>query len=352
MSSDGTGSVQTVRNAWINRLRAEALRMRTPAVCKVVAVGFVIATYADADGSNAFPSKVTIAAITGMGQETVRRCIAVLMATELIERRRRPNENSAYQLVIPTSKVPWEKHLHLYTDNPQQAYRAKVKAKQNAAAVARLEADRAARTPSPDGVRTPSPDDGPDTIPGGVSEPEIQAEKQPGHHPRMGADTIPGRGPDTIPGGGDQYLPTFGRHPCPDHDMAEPVPQPQVGAGAGARGQDESSEAQRLDDIAARILAAPYVLPPTLQALPGGATPRPSDKGQRPLLLPVNAQNTVGPTASGVSDAEREQLRAAGAADLTRVLRAVDALGNRRAFELYGRRLVTDAINARTQTGT
>jgi hypothetical protein len=50
--------VQSVRNAWTNALRAEVLRVgRTiPEVARVAAVGMWIATYTDADGSNAFPA--------------------------------------------------------------------------------------------------------------------------------------------------------------------------------------------------------------------------------------------------------------------------------------------------------
>ena len=355
-SDEGIVRVQSVRTAWTNRMRDEALRMGRPEVSKIVHVGWVVATYADADGSNAFPSAATIAAITGSTKETVARALKVLSAMGLIQRKRRPNQSTTYQLLVPMQRLDWAPHLHLYTDT-RQARRKRAEKEKEVAAL--LDAQQAAakdgsdRTALQNGVRTPFPAGVPDSVPAGVSEPAEQRS-------RTVADSVAERYPDSVPAGGGQSLPTSGRDPHPDHDMAEPGPPPPVGAGAGARGQDDSSPVeQRLDDIARRIAAEAGTPPPQLQSLPGGATPRASENGQRALLLSVSDDPAApGPAARGVSEAERAQLRAAGDADITRVIAAIDELGEPAALALYSGRLVTRAHNSRalaatrTHTGT
>ncbi|MFF4385563.1 helix-turn-helix domain-containing protein [Streptomyces sp. NPDC001552] len=224
---------QSVRNAWINRVREEALRMRRVEVARCVHVGVMIATYADADGGGAFPSGETLACVTGCSEDTVSRCVKVLRAVGLLSRKRRPNRTAVYQLLMPVGPVQWLVHLHLYTDNRQSRHRRALKERE---AAERAAAD--SRKPSADGFRNPSPVGVPEPVPDGDSEPS-------GTRPRTGSEPVPGRVPEPVPGGGDQYIPTCGRDPDPDHEPFGPVPQPPVRAGAGARNDNgaNSSEA-------------------------------------------------------------------------------------------------------------
>lgn len=230
--------VQTVRNAWINRVRDEALRMRRPEVSKAAHIGVWIASYADADGGNAFPSGATLAAICGCTRETVSRCVRLLTAVGLLERRRRPNQTAVYQLVIPLQRPDWDAHMDVWGESRQAARRRVEKEKEIA--------ERATRSASGDDNRKASPDarqNGSEGVPGGVSgmRPGTPTET-PGRRPRTPPEDVPGRIPEGVPGGGDQYIPTSGRDPQPDHDMAEHSPKPQVGA--SARPEDKSSPQQ------------------------------------------------------------------------------------------------------------
>jgi hypothetical protein len=157
--------VQSVRNAWTNALRAEVLRVgRTiPEVARVVTVGMWIATYADADGSNSFPGRDTLATLSGTSQETVTRCVKVLMGVGVLARRRRPNASSMYQLLMPPGGgLDWAAHIHHLTETRQRKAHAKEKAQR----IAKL-----TRTASVDAVENPT-------------------------------DRVHGRGPDSVRGGG------------------------------------------------------------------------------------------------------------------------------------------------------
>lgn len=220
--------VQTVRNAWINRVRDEALRMRRPEVSKCFHIGMVIATYTDADGTNAFPSGATIAAIAGCTDETVTRCVKVLVAVGLLERKRRPNKSAVYELRIPLERPDWQAHLHLYTETRQARAKRAAKARELAEILE-------ARNASQDGIRKPFPAGVPETVPDGGSE-------EPGNRSRTVPETVPGRVPEPVPSGGDQYLPTFGRDPETDHTPPRLSPQPQVDA--GARSENDPSPVQ------------------------------------------------------------------------------------------------------------
>lgn len=213
--------VQTVRNAWINRVRDEALRMHRPEVSKAVQIGILIATYADADGSHAFPSAATLAAIAGCSEETVTRCVRLLMAVGLLMRKRRPNASAMYQLLIPTKRPEWEEHLHVWGTSRQARARQRAKAREMAEHLA----EDTGRNPSGDGIRNPS----------AVKVPEPDRGRGPspsGTRPRTGAEPVPGRVPEPVPGGPYQYTPTSGRDPDSDQETVELPPQPQVRAGA------------------------------------------------------------------------------------------------------------------------
>ncbi|MFD4569350.1 helix-turn-helix domain-containing protein [Streptomyces sp. NPDC058467] len=241
MSSDDR--VQSARNAWINALRAETLRVgrAIPEVARVVTVGMWIATYADADGSNSFPGRDTLATLTGCSQETVTRAVKVLMGVGVLARRRRPNASSMYQLLMPLGGkgLDWESHIHHMTDTRQRQAYAKKKAQDIAKAVDN------SRTASTDAVENPSESvhgRGPDSV-------------------RSGGSELPPRDPDSVHGrprkasvdavrtasvaGVYQYSSTSGRDPIPDHTMAGLSPQPQPRAGEAAKDESSTGEAGR-----------------------------------------------------------------------------------------------------------
>lgn len=225
--------VQSVRNAWTNALRAEVLRVgRTiPEVARVVTVGMWIATYADADGSNSFPSRATLATLSGCSQETITRCVNVLMHVGVLVRRRRPNASTVYQLLIPTGRLDWDAHIHFVTETRQRKAYAKKKADSIA---------EATRTASTDAVRTASTAGVPDSVRGGGSEPpEITPDSVHGRPRKASVDAVR----TASVAGVYQYLPTSGRDPLPDHNSADLSPQPPVHV--GARGESDPSEEQR-----------------------------------------------------------------------------------------------------------
>ncbi|MFL4904640.1 helix-turn-helix domain-containing protein [Streptomyces sp. MMS24-I2-30] len=228
MSTDDR--VQSVRNAWTNALRAEVLRVgrAIPEVARVAAVGMWIATYADADGSNAFPGRDTLAALCGCSQETVTRAVKVLMGVGVLTRRRRPNASAMYQLLIPRAGgLDWAEHIHHMTDTRQRLARRREK-EQLAAELSRKASADMVRTASADGV--------PDSVRVGGSEPVPDGPEGVRGRPRKAsADAVR----TASASGVYQYIPTYGRDPLPDHDMADDSPQPQLRAGEAA--EDESS---------------------------------------------------------------------------------------------------------------
>jgi hypothetical protein len=225
--------VQSVRNAWTNALRAEVLRVgrRIPEVARVVTVGMWIATYADADGSNAFPGRDTLATLSGCSQETVTRAVKVLMGVGVLARKRRPNASAMYQLLMPLGGgLDWAAHIHHMTDTRQRKAHAKAKAERVA---------EATRTASTDAVENPSdsvPGRGPDSVRSGGSEPGHDVPDRVHGRPRKAS-------PDAVrtasAAGVYQYTPTSGRDPLPDHTLAGLSPQPPKRAGEAVK--DKSS---------------------------------------------------------------------------------------------------------------
>jgi hypothetical protein len=240
LSSSDRDRVQTVRNAWTNALRAEVLRVgRTiPEVARVANVGVWLATYADADGSNAFPGRETLAQLAGCSQETVTRAVKVLIGVGMLARKRRPNASAMYQLLVPVERPEWAAHIHHYTDTRQRKAHAKKKARE-VAAMQSAETEETARTASMDAFRTASTDGVPDSVHGGGSEPDSEAPDSVHGRPRKASmDAVR----TASMAGVYQYLPTYGRDPDLHHDSADHSPQPQVRA--GARGENDRSPGQ------------------------------------------------------------------------------------------------------------
>lgn len=229
-SADRDRTVQTPRNAWINRVRDEALRCHRPEVCKAFHIGFIIASYADADGSNIFVGQDTVATIAGCTDETVSRCLKLLVAVGLLEKRRRPNRTAVYQLLIPTQRPDWELWAHLYTDTRQARRKAAIKQQEVAERASARRADTV-------------PERYPDTVPaGGSGTRSATGSERSGTRSGTGSDTVLHRVPDTVPAGGDQSS----RDPYRDQEMADDSPQPQVVA--PEPGEKDPSPSQPDDD--------------------------------------------------------------------------------------------------------
>ncbi|MGA5330983.1 helix-turn-helix domain-containing protein [Streptomyces griseoincarnatus] len=232
MSTDDR--VQSVRNAWTNALRAEVLRVgrRIPEVARVVTVGMWIATYADADGSNAFPGRDTLAVLSGCSQETVTRAVKVLMGVGVLARRRRPNASAMYQLLMPLGSkgLDWAAHIHHMTETRQRKAHAKAKA------------ERMSRTASTDAVENPTDSvrgRGPDSVHAGGSEPsETNPDSVHGRPRKASKDAVR----TASAAGVYQYSSTSGRDPLPDHTLAGLEPQPPKRAREALK--DESSTRQ------------------------------------------------------------------------------------------------------------
>ncbi|MGY1500833.1 hypothetical protein ACW4TU_30350 [Streptomyces sp. QTS52] len=233
MSTDDR--VQSVRNAWTNALRAEVLRVgrRIPEVARVVTVGMWISTYADADGSNSFPGRDTLATLSGCSPETVTNAVKVLMGVGVLARKRRPNDSSKYQLLMPLGGgLDWGAHIHHMTETRQR----KAYAKKKAAEIA-----EATRTASTDVVRTASTAGVPDSVRGGGSEPSDETPDSVHGRPRKASvDAVR----TASVAGVYQYSSTFGRDPLPDHNMAGFSTQPQQRAGEDAKNESSTGEGE------------------------------------------------------------------------------------------------------------
>jgi DNA-binding transcriptional MocR family regulator len=230
-------------------MRNEVLRVGTAELARVVAVGVWIATYADADGSSAFPGRDTLARLAGCSKETVTRAVNVLVAAGVLQRKRRPNQSSLFQLLIPTERPDWAAHMHLYTETRQKAYRRRQQAEEAAE-----RAGKAARKASQDAIRKASQDAHRETRKASPSNlPESVAGRSPDD-----PEGVPGRprkasqdaSRKASPAGAYQYTPTYGRDPGRDQEMAELEPQPQVVA--PEPGENDHSAQQDPDGPALR----------------------------------------------------------------------------------------------------
>lgn len=218
--------VQWVSTAWINVLRDETLRVARehPDVARVVGVGVWIATFTDKDGTNAFPSRATLATLAGCSQETVTRAVKVLLGVGLLARRRRPNASAVYQLLMPLGgHIDWASHMHHMTETRQRKAHAKKKAE-------------AFRTASTDAVRTATTDRVPDSVRVGGSEPPESTPDSVRGRPRTASTDAFRTASVDAP---TSPTTTCGSDPRPDHHLARLSPQPQQRAGEA--GKDESS---------------------------------------------------------------------------------------------------------------
>jgi hypothetical protein len=217
---------QSVRNAWVTALRAETLRVRSREQAKVALVGQMIATYADADGGSAFPSRETLAVLCGCTTETISRAVAVLTAVGMLARRRRPNSPMVYQLLLPVAQPDWTTHMPLFTETRQKKAHAATKAKRAAELAAELNDTKPeARTTSVDAVRAASTAGVPDSVHGRHPG---DLDSVHGRHRTASTDAI-----RTASTAGGTSTPTYGRYQDTDHNLPQHPQQPQQRAAAG-----------------------------------------------------------------------------------------------------------------------
>lgn len=235
MTTDGPDKrVQSVRNAWINALRDETLRVCNKEQARVAHVGQMIATYADADGSNAFPGQDTIAVLVGGTDEAVARAIKVLVAVGMLSKKRRPNAPAIYQLLMPVQRPDWTKHMHLYTESRQKRAHTAKKIRD-----AEERTGKPKENPEPVRGRVPEPVHGgvPEPVHGGVfgTRPWTGSDdSEPVHGRPRNPSTDAFRNPSMA---GGTSTPTSGRDPLPHQTVPELPHQPQVRA--GARGEND-----------------------------------------------------------------------------------------------------------------
>lgn len=217
--------VQSVKSAWQQALRAEVYRVGTPEVSRVGIVGIWLSTYANADGSNAMPSRETLGRLAGCTTETVTRALKVLCAVGMLVSKRRPNKSSVHQLVMPIDRPDWSLHIHLYTDTRQRRAHQERKLRD----VERLQELRSA---SMDAIRTASMRGVPDSVHDGVSgqRPWTPSEVPDSVHGRPRTASIDGIRTASMAGG--NHVPPVVPTPI-DQDQPGLSPQPQVGGGSG-----------------------------------------------------------------------------------------------------------------------
>lgn len=225
-ASDDDG-VQWINTAWINAMREELLRMgrELPELPRVIAIGVWIATFTEKDGSNAFPSRETLAILAGCSQETVTRAVKVLVGVGVLARKRRPNASAMYQLLLPGGRrLNWAAHIHHMTDTRQRKAYAKKKAAELAETVSALEAEQA-RKASMDAVRTATTASVPDRVHVGGSEISTEDPESVRGRPRKASVDAVRTATTDAP---TKPTPTFGRDHHPDHLPAGPEPQPPM----------------------------------------------------------------------------------------------------------------------------
>lgn len=212
--------VASPRSAWTLALRAEVLRVGGPDMARVGTIGIWLASYADADGGSCFPSLATIAALAGCSQDSASQLVRVLLGVGMLGRRRRPNQSSVYQLLIPTQRPDWDAHMHHYAASPKRRAYAKKKAADLAARQA-----QATRNPPVGVVRNPPTAVVPEPAGAGGSGPLADAP-EPADGRVRNPPTAGFRNPP-VAGGTCTDLPAVGT-PTPDTSWFGPRPQPPV----------------------------------------------------------------------------------------------------------------------------
>ncbi|MFI1535491.1 zinc finger domain-containing protein [Streptomyces anandii] len=317
--------VQAPRTAWMNRMRAEALRMRRPDVSKVVHIGWIIASYADSDGTNAFPKTPTIAAIAGSSEETVTRAKSVLKALGVLGEKRRPNQPSEYSLLQPLGdRLDWDAHMHLYTDTRQARRKKAIKEKEIAEFLAdgRNPVQNGDRNPVRNGdhkSRNPFPTGVPEPVPAGGTE-------IPGTRSGTGPEPDAERVPEPVPAGGVQRDPYLRRDKRPDKELADLEPQPQ-----DARANRPTNEPDTIDHGTGPVLL-----------------PVPSPRGRQRTTPSAAAGASQPPLLFPVPDTDLTTLRATATPEDVRQVLAEH--GHAVAMRVYGRDLVMRELATGTTT--
>lgn len=234
-----TNAETSFRAEWQRRIRRESLHFTQECVKKrrpanerqayadVFTAGMWLSTYANFDGSDAFPSQETLAMLTGMSKERLRQCLKVLALTGALRTKRRPNSNSGYMLqplIGPVGSIPVERHIRLVLETRSKKRHTKDKAQ-------RIDG------PGADGVHARSPDEeGGHRARTTSGQHARLASEMPGQRARTPPDSVHARDPDSVRAGGVQRPDT-----CPPTDTnLRPSFTAQVDSGPRDVGQEDS----------------------------------------------------------------------------------------------------------------
>ncbi len=235
---------QSVTNAWVQALKNEVYRARSKDVAAVARVGFMMATFANADGGSITAGQDRLAVLTGSSQETVSRAIRVLVALGVMECKRRPNKASEYRLLSPRGeRLDWSGCMPLYTETRQRRRKDAIKR-------AEIDALLGPPEPVPGGVPEPVPDRGPEPVAERCPEP-LEPVPERGRNPLRNGFRNP------FPAGGTYpYLPTVVTSP-EDQDTVAHSPQPQVGVGGRVDEIDSTGDKRWTGEATCSICGRP-----------------------------------------------------------------------------------------------
>jgi hypothetical protein len=224
--------VQSPTSRWVQLLRHEVIVTANRDLARLAHVGFVMATYANADGTSITVGQETLATLTGSSQESVSRALKTLCTAGWLLGKRRPNKTTEYRLQVPMEPPDWKVLLPLFAETRQRAAHRRAKEQ---------EAEKRMRTPSVDGF----PSETADTVRGGI--PDTVHGRCP-----EDSDTVHGRG-DTpsmdgvrtpsMAGGTMSHLPPVVTSTEDLETVALP-PQPQEGALLASAKIDHPGEAR------------------------------------------------------------------------------------------------------------
>ncbi|RFU83585.1 hypothetical protein DY218_27135 [Streptomyces triticagri] len=315
------------RAEWQRRMRAECLhfvdrarKTRKPAahrkaIADVFGVALWCSTYANPDGTRAFPEVATLAALTGMSEERTRNCLKVALLAGAMSRKRRKYTSSEYRLdavVGPVGALPVERHLHLVTETRSKDRHLKQKAldAEQAAherAAQDIENRVRARTSEPqEPVPARDSDESETRARRGSSIPETRARtpQKPVRARiekpvRAGGVQIPDTGPPTDLGGETVFQPEVSRGAAPANDEIPANPDDVVReiAAIDVWLAEHQCSGGCADDAA--VYRRRYVLERTLHAL------RPHRRGRASEQHAVALLAAVPPARAPETDRER-----------------------------------------------
>jgi hypothetical protein len=212
---------QSPASQWVQSLRASVIKRKDRHLARVAHVGFVMATYANADGTSIRVGQPTLATLTGMSVETVSRAQQVMVGVQILRAKRRPNKTTEYILSFPSEPPDWDGWLPIFTATRQKEAHRKKKAAELEAALAAVDTVRGG---VPDTVHGRIPEQS-DTVHGRGTTPSMDGVRTP-----------------SVAGGTMSYLPPVATS-TEDLETGPHSPQPQVRV--GTRGESDFTGEER-----------------------------------------------------------------------------------------------------------